>query len=629
MMLSALHRLRSFGAKVMLIVTATAGVAIIAVSLIAGVRDYLQRREQLVETISSQALIVAANSSAPLAFADLESATEALSAFRFVDAVSHSVLVDAAGNEFARFSREGEPALQVQQDLPVGHWRRDDGLVLVLQVADRSGSHGWLQVHYNERRLHREAMISILITTLFSAAAMLLAYLLARKARSVLVAPVAELDRTAQQVIESGDFGLRAERLSNDELGRLTDRFNTMLGHVQSSRAQLVEARLSAERASRLKDEFVATLSHELRTPMAPIMAWTQLLRIRAQNSPDIEQGLEVIERNSRMLIQIIDDLLDMSRIISGNMRLDVQPVNLVETINRAIETVRTAADSRQIELQVVLDPNAGQVRGDPARLQQVMWNLLSNAIKFTPKDGRVQVTLQRVDSHVEISVADSGAGIEPDFLPFVFERFRQQDGSMTRQHGGLGLGLAIVKQLVDLHGGSVKASSGGTGQGACFVVSLPLAALGTAGDAKVAGPSEPAASARPLQGAPSLDGIDVLVVEDQPDMRQLIRVAIEQAGGTVRDAGSMAEAVALFDARTPDLVVSDIGMPGGDGYELIRHLRNRPVRVGGAVPAIALTAYARSEDRTRSLLAGYQLHVAKPVEPIELLAAISSLARR
>ncbi len=399
---------------------------------------------------------------------------------------------------------------------------------------------------------------------------------------------------------------------------------------AEEERAKLLDrertARAEAERANRMKDEFLATLSHELRTPMTAILGWARILHTTTQDSEDLARGLEIIERNARTQSQIIEDLLDMSRIISGKVRLDVQQVDLHDVIESALTTVRPAADAKDIRLQAVLDPNIGMVKGDSSRLQQVVWNLLSNAIKFTPRGGRVQVSLERINSHVEITVSDTGQGIATEFLPYVFERFRQADSSSTRRHGGLGLGLAIVKQLVELHGGSVHAHSAGEGQGSTFVLHLPLSVVHAPRTDDEVHPRV----ARPSGAAIdefSLQGVKVLVVDDEPDARDLIGRLLEDRGAEVLRASSAEEALDVLIGFGPSVIVSDIGMPNVDGYDLIRRVRARPMAEGGAIPAIALTAFARSQDRTRSLLAGYQLHVAKPVEPAELLASVATLA--
>ncbi len=390
-------------------------------------------------------------------------------------------------------------------------------------------------------------------------------------------------------------------------------------------------ARLEAERASRVKDDFLATLSHELRTPLHAILGWTQVL-LNPRTPPEhLRRGLEAIHRGGRAQSQIIDDLLDMSRIVSGNMRLDVQPVMLAEIVRAAVETVRPAAEAKRIRLQLALDPLAGPVRGDPGRLQQIVWNLLSNAIKFTPKDGRVQVFLERVRSHVEITVSDTGEGIAADFLPHVFERFRQADGSITRVHGGLGLGLSIVRELVALHGGTVQAHSDGPGEGATFIVDLPVAVLQEPGAAAVAPP--PAA---PPVGAGSgarlpadtLRGLRILVVDDEPDARDLMRALLGNLSASVEASDSVDAALAVLACFRPDILLCDIGLPGRDGYALIRSVRGRDDALA-RVPALAITASARADDRTRALLAGFDGHLAKPIDADELIVTIASLCRR
>ena len=397
---------------------------------------------------------------------------------------------------------------------------------------------------------------------------------------------------------------------------------------LESERA----ARTEAERTSRLKDEFLATLSHELRTPLNAILGWTQVLRDGHADAEDLAHGLGTIERNARAQTQIIEDLLEMSRIISGKVRLDVQRIDLAPVVQASIDTVLPAAEAKGVRLQVVLDPAARPVSGDPSRLQQVFWNLLSNAIKFTPRGGRVQVVLERVNSHLEVSVIDTGEGIAPEFLPLVFDRFRQADASTTRRHGGLGLGLAIVKQLVELHGGSVQVSSAGLGQGATFRVLLPLTVLSPSADSQEAERRHPRADASSLP-VPSerlnLDGVKVLVVDDEPDARGLVKRLLEDRQATVRTAGSAAEAFDLLRSERPDVLVSDLGMPDEDGFSLIRRVRALGPEQGGSIPAIALTAYARSEDRLKTIMAGFQTHVAKPVDAVELLALVASLAGR
>jgi PAS domain S-box-containing protein len=386
-------------------------------------------------------------------------------------------------------------------------------------------------------------------------------------------------------------------------------------------------ARLDAERTSQMKDEFLATLSHELRTPLSAILGWAQVLRRGSRDQNDLQRGLQTIERNARAQAQLIEDLLDMSRITSGKVLLDMQTVAPAGFIDAAVETVRPAADAKNIRIEKHYAGDPGIIAGDPARLQQVVWNLLSNAIKFTPRDGLVDITLARNEASVSITVRDNGAGIKPEFITHVFERFRQADASMTRRHGGLGLGLSIVKQLIEQHGGTVRAESPGEGRGASFTIELPLAKQQPAsgrGAARAAmilpTPSTPEMTMR------DLSGVDVLVVDDDRDARELIKRILTDCGASVFIAASAREAFARFREAVPQLLISDLGMPEVDGFELLDWVRHLPKDQGGQVPAIALTAFARSEDRLRALEAGFSAHISKPVEPSELIATVASV---
>lgn len=387
-----------------------------------------------------------------------------------------------------------------------------------------------------------------------------------------------------------------------------------------------VQARERAETANRLKDEFLATLSHELRTPLNAIFGWSQMLQTNNLDNEKTKNALSVIERSARAQKQLIEDILEVSRIVTGKLRLDVRAVDLSNVITAAIDTVRPAADAKDIRLQILLDPNAETISGDPDRLQQVIWNLLSNAVKFTPKGGRVQVRLERINSHVEISVTDTGKGIEPEFLPHVFDRFRQLDGSTTRRHGGLGLGLAIVRQLIELHGGQVSAESDGLEQGTTFTINLPLMPLRRKPQTDTPRIHPTAENAEPLDCPPELDELRVLIVDDEADSRELLKFMLGSCGAECITAGSAAEAKEIIKQNKFDVLISDIGMPDEDGFSLIGDIRRLPPERGGLIPAIALTAYARAEDRVRALRAGFQLHVAKPVEQPELIAAVANL---
>jgi PAS domain S-box-containing protein len=384
------------------------------------------------------------------------------------------------------------------------------------------------------------------------------------------------------------------------------------------------EARSQAERASRLKDEFLATLSHELRTPLNTVVGWARLLQSGKLAGDELSEGLKTIERNARIQAEIIEDLLDMSRIISGKVRLEMRQMDLPTVLNASIETLRGTAKAKAITLQSFVDSDAGTILGDSSRLQQVFGNLLSNAIKFTPNSGKIQVSAKRVKSHVEIRVSDTGEGIDPEFLPYVFDRFHQADASTTRRHGGLGLGLSIVKQLVELHGGHIRAESDGLEKGSTFMVHLPLVAVY----------SEPGNERRHPEKLVfpeqlSLRDVHVLVVDDQADARELIKRLLEMAGAIVSIASSASEARERILTARPNVLVCDIGMPDEDGYSFIRKLRVLEQSQNRILPAVALTAYARSEDRTRAIACGFQYHLAKPVDPTELLTVVSSLAGR
>jgi PAS domain S-box-containing protein len=394
-----------------------------------------------------------------------------------------------------------------------------------------------------------------------------------------------------------------------------------------AERERLLEAermaRNEAERASLVKDEFVAMVSHELRTPLNAILGWAQLMMKSPRDPAVIDRGLDVVSRNTRLQAQLVSDLLDLSRILAGKLRLDIQSVDLASVVTDAVETVQAEADTKGINVRpdVTLEPIV--IAGDPGRVQQIIWNLMSNALKFTPPGGQVHVSLRRVGSRAEIAVRDTGAGIRPDVLPHIFDRFHQADRSITRRFGGLGLGLSIVKSLVEHHGGTVHAESDGEGTGATFTVVLPTS---TVQPAPYASPPAPT-SAGEAGEVPSLQGLAVLVVEDEADTRDFVTRLLEAHGAKVTAVTSAAEAIDALAASPPDMLVSDIGLPNVDGYDLMKRIRANEHADNDRLPAIALTAYARAEDRTRALMAGYQAHVAKPVEPLELVATLARLS--
>ena len=402
---------------------------------------------------------------------------------------------------------------------------------------------------------------------------------------------------------------------------------------LEQERAALLQreqhARADAVAANRLKDDFLATLSHELRTPLNAILGYSRMLRSGVVDLDRQARALEIVERNATALSRMVADILDVSRIVAGKVQLNVQPIDLSMVIEEAIATIRPAAEAKGVRLQTVMDTAAGLVLGDGDRLQQVFWNLLSNAVRFTPRDGLVQVRLNQIDSHLEIVVSDTGAGIAPEFLPHVFERFRQADSGLSREYGGLGLGLAISRELIELHGGTLRAASDGLGNGATFFVKLPPSVPLSATRFHVANERR---SAEPRDEATTdmdLVGLEILVVDDDPDALTLMREILEAAGAAVIGADSGRAALSALDERTPHAIVTDLGMPGMDGFELIARLRQSPMESRRSIPAAALTSYARSHDRIRCLNSGFQMHLSKPIDPKELVAAVGALARR
>ncbi|HWL92512.1 MAG TPA: ATP-binding protein [Phycisphaerae bacterium] len=426
-------------------------------------------------------------------------------------------------------------------------------------------------------------------------------------------------DQVAERTAELAETN-RALTTEIQERCRAEEERNRLLSSEQ-------DARNAAEQANRIKDDFLAMLSHELRTPLNAILGWSQILRKESFGGDASQRGLETIERNARVQAQIIEDLMDMSRIVAGKVRLDIQSLDFIPVIEGSIETMRPAIEAKGILLEKALDPAAGDISGDANRLQQVIWNILANAVKFTPANGRIQIVLQRVDSQVELSISDSGQGIKPEFLPYIFDRFRQCDSSSTRRQGGLGLGLSIVKHLIELHGGTIHAKSEGEGKGATFVVTLPVVAARSpqAVDDSAVNPDEDL----DVLEQNLLKGVRILAVDDEVDARDLLKRILSQGGAEVVIAGSATEALGILDWHKPDIIISDLAMPGKDGYEFMRTVRSFPLARGGNIPAIALTAFARLEDRVRTLQAGYQMHIAKPVKSTELITVVASLLGR
>jgi signal transduction histidine kinase/DNA-binding response OmpR family regulator len=426
--------------------------------------------------------------------------------------------------------------------------------------------------------------------------------------------------------------------LGHEKPGMFAERLEPIMAGIAAQLAIAIDnarlldeeqrARAAAEAASRAKDEFLAVLSHELRTPLNAVYGWAHILRSGDLRGDAVTRALDIIMRNANAQVQLINDMLDVSRIVTGKMRLDVRAVDLKAVVEAAIDAVRPAADAKELRLQVVLDPQAFGVTGDPDRLQQVVWNLLINAVKFTGRGGRIQVLLQRQDSHVEISVSDTGQGIAPDVLPHVFERFQQGDSTSTRRHTGLGLGLALVRHLVELHGGTVQAASAGEGQGATFTVTLPIAIARADEPAQPRPVSERLSQTRPTTGQ-ALRGLRILVVDDDRDGLEMVATMLRNSGAEVRTCPSAAEGLDAMRTWRPDVLISDIEMPREDGYTFIRRVRAMDGGAFARTPAVALTAYGRVQDRLRTLSAGFSMHVPKPVDPAELTIVVANLAGR
>jgi len=614
--------------KLMLVSVLTSAVTLLFACAAFVAYELITYREATLQRISSQAEIVGYNSASAILFDDPESAQKTLAALRAEPNVVAAAVYRKNGTRFALWDRSGTAGAELppQLDAHVKAAQFEGNRLSVRRpiVVDQDAI-GSVTILADLSEVNARLTGYVGIAGLVFLAAIAAAFVISWFIQRVISEPILHLVDTARIVSNEKNYAIRAQPGGRDEIGLLIETFNEMLAQIQTRDNALERARDEAEAGNRAKDEFLAVVSHELRTPLTPIISWTRLLAGGDLDATATRRALESIERNARSQAQLVDDLLDVSRIIAGKVRLDIQQLELVPLLEAAIDSTRPAADAKGIRIQTVLDPRTGLVAADPERLQQVFWNLLSNAIKFTPRGGRVQVQLRRVDSHVEVSVSDTGQGIKPEFLPHVFDRFRQADSTSKRVHGGLGLGLAIVRHIVELHGGRVGAASPGEGQGATFTVELPISLLRPASAPPGTHPT--ANVGVPLALAAAIPGVRVLVVDDEPDTLDTVQTILSKCGAEVRIASSAPDALATLDDWVPDVVICDIGMPGQDGYELIRHVRERPAARGGLVPAIALTAYARIEDRLKVLAAGFQMHVPKPVEPAELVAVVASLA--
>jgi signal transduction histidine kinase/ActR/RegA family two-component response regulator len=602
------------------------------------VLDYHRAKNEMVRELEAQAQVIMENSDTALLYNDRTVAEATLATLKYNTHVRAACLYRADGRLFASFV---SGALTPCPSSPLEDRAEfsDNRLHLWAGPLVKGERIGTLYVRSDLQVLQSRVREQLLIVGLMLVVALGVALLLSSLLQALVSEPVTALARTAAEVSRAGDYSLRATRSGDDELGELVEAMNRMLERIQLREGELSNAnedlrREIAERrraeqeraellvrereANRLKDEFLATLSHELRTPLNAILGWTRLMRSSAVPPGGLDRALEKVERNAQAQTRLVEDLLEVSRIASGKLRLDVKSFDLVTVTNTAIDSIRPAAEARGVSVIRAFQAATLPTAGDPDRLQQVIWNLLSNAVKFTPAGGSVTIALRRDHADDELVVTDTGAGIDPAFLPNVFETFRQADSSSTRTYGGLGLGLSIVRNLVEMHGGTVQARSAGLGQGASFTVRLPVRL------------SEPARQAPPTQSELAavesrLAGVSIVVVDDDQDTRELLTSILETAGASVRPAASADEGFAACLEDQPDALVSDIGMPGQDGYELMRHLQ---AALGSRTPrvTIALTAFATDRDRQRSAEAGFQRHIAKPFDPAALIATIAEL---
>lgn len=589
-------------------------------------------RERMVRQLGTQAEIVGDNSAAAIVFDDRNAAMQIMRALKADPHIMVAVIYTKNDEPFAnylRYDTQWLPGLPKRSLMsPEGYLFRSDALIVSRDIVLDGETVGTLCIVSDLAELSEQLWRYVGIVFVVFVLSIVGVIPLLSSLQRVISEPILHLVERASIVTKEKNYAVRATAMRNDELGELVSAFNEMLSQIQQRDAALERARDEAQAANRAKDEFLAVISHELRTPLTPVMGWARMLRGGQLDAAGVMRAGDVIERNVRAQAKLIEDLLDVSRIISGKQRLEVSTVDLLQVVAAVVETLQLAAEAKGVHIESIVDKQARSVAGDPNRLQQIIWNLVSNAIKFTPKGGRVRIELKRVASHIEIAVADTGEGIAAEFLPHVFDRFRQGDSTSTRTYGGLGLGLAIVRHLVELHGGQVRAASPGRGQGTTFTVQLPMSVFPPA----VTPGQRPrhATEASPLAASNlSLKGLRVLVVDDEPDTLETLRMILEQRGAKVHTAISAARALEDLESWLPEVLVSDIGMPRQDGYDLIRNIRALGPERGGHVPAVALTAYARDEDRAQILAAGFQMHIHKPAEPSELLAAIAGLAKR
>ena len=623
--------------KLLLLTLAPTGAALLLASTGFLTWDIVERRREIRNDVEAEALVLPENLAASITFDRPEEVDTTLAVLKIRPHVRFACVYGLTGTLVGSYRRGEERCGPAPPSQNAFGWETYE---VVSDIKHEGDLVGRFYMSRDLRDVHRRLVVGSVTILGLLLLAVGAALALARRMQRSVSEPLLNLADTARRVSTTRDYSLRAAAPTRDEIGVVVRSFNEMLDQIAERTAELskanaelqheIEERKRVERdrvvalererdANRLKDEFLATLSHELRTPMNAVLGWARVLRSTAADEPTRERGLESIERNARAQARLIEDLLEISRIVTGKLRLQVREVDLAAIVDTAVDIVKPAALAKRLRLDAAVEVRPAMTLGDPDRLQQVIWNLLSNAVKFTPPDGQVNVRLARKNGLV-LTVQDSGSGIEPKFLPHVFDAFRQADGSATREHGGLGLGLAIARQLVEAHGGTIEARSAGKDRGAVFEVFLP----------SVIESHQPVRASTDAGGeavdSSLLTGVDVLVVDDDEDARLLLQMTLTGYGAVVTTAASAREALAAIERSVPHVVLSDIGMPHEDGYDLLRRLRARSPENGGAIPAIAVTAYASAADRSSTQAAGYQAHVAKPFEPGDVARLVRRL---
>lgn len=579
--------------------------------------DMIRFRGELRDDLAAHALVLAENSGAALEFNDERVASEILGVLKLRPSVEMGCLYHLEGAVFSSY--RADPARRCPGQPADGSFFGWSAIEMVAPVEVNEKRVGTLYIRrglgdlYERLRVGAATVFGLLVLATGAA------FLMTSRMQRAIASPLLDLAATARTISATRNYSLRAPAShSEDEVGVVVRSFNEMLD-------RMVEAIERQREANRIKDEFLATLSHELRTPLNAVLGWARMLRSGRLDAASQSKALETIERNAQAQTLLIEDLLDMSRIVSGRPGLRVREADLAAIVTAAVDVARPAAAAKQLRLGVDLGPGPAVTYGDPVRLQQIVWNLLSNAVKFTPPGGRIDIRLAR-DNGYRLSVQDTGAGIDPAFQSFVFDRFWQADGTTTREYGGLGLGLAIARQLVELHGGTISVRSAGRGQGSTFEVNLPSVAAAPATETELAAGKEPRADVRMDEAL--LRGMHVLVVDDEDDARALLDATLTQYGAHVSTASNVAEALATIDRDPPDVLLSDIAMPEEDGHALIRRLRGRPPSQGGSIPAVAISAYASVGDGLAAEEAGFQAFVTKPFEPSEVANLVALLGR-